>query len=355
LQAAAKGGLTKSTVAVSNGTTGLDIEANDVGYIAVVQIGTPPKDFRILMDSGSSDLWVGATDCKDQQTGVACGNKHTFLGTTTSSSFVDTKKPFQVTYGSGAVAGTIVTDNVAVAGLKLDKHTFGASTLESVQFSGNDVDFDGLMGLAQSALSNQKVLTPPESLAKQGTIKDAIVSYKISRLSDQKNDGQVTFGGLDSSKFDPATLVTIPNVSPIGFWEGALDGASVNGKDLGLTGRTAILDTGTTLIIAPAADATAIHRQIPGAKSDGQGGFTIPCTTTAKVAMTFGGKTFEIQPQDMTFVPINANDPKGDCVSGISSGTIGGPQEWLVGDVFLKNAYFSTDVTKNTVSLAKLI
>ena len=26
-----------------------------------------------------------------------------------------------------------------------------------------------------------------------------------------------------------------------------------------------------------------------------------------------------------------------------------------VGDVFLKNAYFSTDVTKNTISLAQLV
>ena len=29
--------------------------------------------------------------------------------------------------------------------------------------------------------------------------------------------------------------------------------------------------------------------------------------------------------------------------------------EWLVGDVFLKNAYFSVDVGKNAISLAKLV
>jgi len=199
------------------------------------------------------------------------------------------------------------------------------------------------MGLAQSTLSNQKVLTPPESLAKAGTINEAIVSYKISRLSDKKNDGQVTFGGLDTSKFDPATLVTVPNVSKVGFWEGALDAASVDGKDLGLKGRTAILDTGTTLIIAPPADAAAVHAAIPGSTGpDASGSFTIPCTSTASVALTFGGTSFAIQPQDMTFVPVNAKQLTGACLSGISAGTVGGAQEWLVGDVFLKNAYFST-------------
>jgi hypothetical protein len=99
------------------------------------------------------------------------------------------------------------------------------------------------MGLAKSELSTQGVLTPVESLAKAGTIKAVITTFKISRLADQKNDGQVTIGGLDQSLFDPATLVTIPNVNTQGFWEGAVDAITVNGADTGLTGRTAILDT----------------------------------------------------------------------------------------------------------------
>jgi Eukaryotic aspartyl protease len=31
--------------------------------IGTVQLGTPPKDFRLLIDSGSADLWVGAEGC----------------------------------------------------------------------------------------------------------------------------------------------------------------------------------------------------------------------------------------------------------------------------------------------------
>lgn len=306
----------------------------------------------MLMDSGSADMWVGGEACKSLA-GGGCGN-HTFLGTQSSSSFKSLAKTFQVTYGTGQVAGDIITDDVVIAGLKLPAHTFGAATAESVEFSSNDTPFDGLVGLAQSTLSNQKVLTPPESLAKAGLIQSAITSYKISRLADGKNDGEITFGGIDETKIDPASVVTITNVNKNGFWEVPFT-ASVGGKDLGLSGRTAILDTGTSLIIAPAADATALHAQIPGAKSDGQGGFTIPCTTEAQVAFTMGGTAFTIDPRDLLFVPVNQNDLTGDCVSGIMSGQIGGAQEWLVGDVFLKNAYFSHDVGKNAISLAKLV
>ena len=82
---------------------------------------------------------------------------HTFLGTGSSSSFVDTGKPFQVTYGSGAVAGTIVTDNINVAGLALAKHTFGVADEETVDFADDSVPFDGLMGLAQSVSKNSLI------------------------------------------------------------------------------------------------------------------------------------------------------------------------------------------------------
>jgi hypothetical protein len=276
-----------------------------------------------------------------------------FLGQQSSSSFVDTQKPFSVTYGKGSVQGNIITDDLAVAGLKLPGHTFGVATVESDDFSSDSSLFDGIMGLAQSTLSQQQTLTPAESLAKAGQIKEAIVSFKISRLADQKNDGQVTFGGLDTSKFDQNTLVTLNNVNQNGFWEAALDAASVDGKDLGLKGRTAIMDTGTTLVVVPAADAQVIHKSIAGAK-EVNGAFTVPCTTNSSLALTFGKQSFAIDARDLTFTPVDPNNPTGDCISGISSGQIGGANEWLVGDVFLKNAYFSTNVGKNTIQLAKL-
>ena len=232
-------------------------------------------------------------------------------------------------------------------------------------------------------LSNQGVPTPVESLASAGLIDDAITSYKISRLADNKNDGEITFGALDTTKFDPATLVTFDNVATsgatAGFWEGAMDAVTADGQDLGLTGRSAILDTGTTLIVAPPADAAAVHAAIPGAQSDGQGGFVIPCDTTTSVALSFGGASFAIDPRDLIFAA--ADNTGTNCVSGISSGQIVNDTTWpvssnslyyllcfmagltyvlslpspQVGDVFLKNAYFSTDVTKNTISLAQLV
>jgi hypothetical protein len=105
---------------------------------------------------------------------------------------------------------------------------------------------------------------------------------------------------LDDTRFDAATLVEVENVSRVGFWEAEMDAVTVNGVDTGLQGRKAILDTGTTLILAPEADAIKLHQGIEGAKSDGQGGFIVPCTTQAVVEFTFGGKKFSIDPRDVS-------------------------------------------------------
>jgi len=353
LVASDDGSVTPGNPPTDKNSLALDILSDDVGFTTNVQIGTPPRNFSILMDSGSADFWVGAEGCQSSSVkGTDCGN-HTFLGNQSSTSFVDTNQPFSVTYGSGQVSGSIIQDDLAIAGLKLPAHTFGIALQESNDFTG--LKIDGLMGLAKSTLSNQGTPTPVESLAKAGLIKEALTSYKISRVSDEANDGEITFGSLDKTKFDQNTLVTIANLNADGFWEGAVDSATVNGQDLGFRNRSAILDTGTSLMMVPANDAETIHKAIPGAKSDNQGGFTIPCTTNASLAISFGGQSFAIKSEDLLFKPVNPNDLTGDCVSGISSGDIGGPTVWLTGDVFLKNVYLSTNVNRNTIQLAKSI
>ena len=348
LAAAISGGLTPANKPTAEGSLGLDIEANDVGYVANIQIGSAQKVFRMLIDSGSADTWVPSTAC------TGCGDTHQQLGKKTSSTFKAlTGSTFSITYGTGAVRGSLGNDDVTIAGLTIKNHTLGLATQETVDFSDPTVPFDGLMGLAKMELSNSQTPTPIDALYAQGLVPAPVMGYHLGRVADGYNDGEVTFGGVDAQKYT-GPLVEIPNVSTQGFWEAAVDGVSFAGKDLAMSGRTAILDTGTSLIVAPQADADAVHAAIPGSRADGQGGYTIPCTTNGSFAFTFGGQTFDVDPRDMTFLPVNQNDLEGDCVSSISAGSVGGPNEWLVGAAFLKNVYFATNAEVNVIGLAKL-
>ncbi|RSH92580.1 hypothetical protein EHS25_008025 [Saitozyma podzolica] len=345
LQALEDNTVTNSSSDLITGGLDYEIEANDVGYLATVQLGTPAQDFLILMDSGSGDFWVPSSNC----TAAECGN-HLTLGTGSSSTFQASSQSFQVTYGSGAVAGTLCSDTVSIAGMTLDNHAFGVTTQESTQFSASTAPFDGLMGLSFSSLSQQGVSTPIESLASGGQVQQAIMGFALGRVADGENNGEIVFGSADTSKFDASTTQTLDVSSTNGFWQVPLSAITVNNADTS-TGRQAILDTGTSLIVAPIADADAFHAQIQGAQSAGSGMYTIPCTTTATVTMTFGNAAFQIDPRDLLFEP-TSNDLTGDCISAVSAGTVTDDQTWLLGDTFLKNVYFSTNVGASTVSLS---
>nr|XP_019014861.1 endopeptidase [Kwoniella pini CBS 10737]OCF53642.1 endopeptidase [Kwoniella pini CBS 10737] len=345
IQALQEGTLTNSDSDLIQGGLDYIIEANDIGYLCEIQIGTPAQTFLMLMDTGSADTWVPSTTCGLQ----ACGD-HTALGADNSQTFQASEQQFQVTYGSGAVAGVLATDTITIAGMTLENHALGVALQESIQFSGNDVPFDGLVGLALGKLSNQGVSTPIESLASTGLIKSPILGIALGRFTDGENNGELVFGQADTSKFDASTTQSLRVTSDDGFWQIDMAAVNVDGVEV-VQGRQAILDTGTSLIIAPPADAAAFHAQIDGAIDVGGGMFSIPCTINQEITMTFGKIAFQIDVRDLLFQPLS-NDLKGNCLSSISSGLIKDDLTWLLGDSFLKNVYMITNSNDLTIQLS---
>lgn len=60
----------------------------------------------------------------------------------------------------------------------------------------------------------------------------------------------------------------------------------------------ATIDTGTSVIIAPQADAQAIYTAIPGSQLGANGLFTYPCSANPDVALSFAGQNFNIKAAD---------------------------------------------------------
>ncbi|KAH9966261.1 aspartic peptidase domain-containing protein [Lactifluus volemus] len=209
--AVANGTLTPANTPTTPNSIGLADQGADTSYVATIDMGTPPRSFHVLVDSGSADLWVGAEDCVSTS-GTNCGVGKPRLSRLPIFIFVsEYNTVFSNPIWAWGVSGIVVKDNVAIAGLQLGNHPFGVATQETDNFaSSTSSPFDGIMGLARSTISQQRVPTVVEALATNGLIQHAITSYKLSRLADQKNDGEITFGGLDTSKFDQNTLITIP-------------------------------------------------------------------------------------------------------------------------------------------------
>lgn len=100
-------------------------------------------------------------------------------------------------------------------------------------------------------------------------------------------------------------------------------------------------------MIIPPNDADALHNAIPGSVTDGQGNYAFPCSTNADIALVFGGQAFSISPKDYVGGPLSTTSNL--CQSNIVGQQIGGPNQWLNGDVFLKNVYSVFDFDNNQI------
>jgi hypothetical protein len=199
---------------------------------------------------------------------------------------------------------------------------------------------DGIVGLGrlQNAVNNPDGVKAPtlvDVLASQNVISSKQVGIHLSSGgADGTNNGEITFGAADTSVIDgPLNYVAaVDNAN--GFWELPVDSASVGGKTVAIQpGVTAILDSGTSLMLLPAADADAVNLQIPGAVKNGET-YTIPCDASAPVSLTFGGKAYGVDPKNY----VGAKNGTA-CTSNIVGRQTFGATEWLLGDTFLKNVY----------------
>lgn len=288
------------------------------------------------MDTGSSALWVMGEGC----TTTACKSHDTF-GQSNSKTLSQSSDNFNISYKTGNVAGPIVTDDVSIAGLNL-KMEFGLALETTDQF--DNYPMDGILGLARQPGTG---FTPPtffQALQQNKVLKSNIFGLNLQRASDHSNDGEINFGGVDTTKFQ-GDLNYLSTIDGSNWWEIPLGGFSVNGDLTALSSRSAILDSGTSYMFVPPDDAETLFKQIPGSQSTTSNSFTVPCDTNTSISVVFNKVAYEISPKDY----VGASVGNGQCTSNIMSEVAVDNQTWLLGDTFMKNVYTVFDGDENRI------
>ena len=78
----------------------------DILFIAKIKIGSQKQIFNLLLDTGSSILWVGRNTCGGNNKII---NK---FNPSTSSTAIKTIDTFSIQYGSGSCSGYYYLDNI---------------------------------------------------------------------------------------------------------------------------------------------------------------------------------------------------------------------------------------------------
>ncbi|KAJ7492341.1 aspartic peptidase A1 [Mycena latifolia] len=226
-----------------------------VTYIASVGVGSPATTYSLIVDTGSSNTWVGATQ--------------SYVVTSTSTK---TTQTVAVSYGSGSFSGTEYTDQVTLAsGLVIPKQSIGVASRSS-GFDG----VDGILGIGPVDLTEGTLTKSPttliptvtDNLFSQGTITGDVIgiSFEPTTSEDDVN-GSLAFGGTDSTKFTGSIAYTsVTSTTPAGDYWG-INQSITYGTTSILSTTAGIVDTGTTLIYI-ATNAFTKYKSATGAVAD---------------------------------------------------------------------------------------
>ncbi|KAJ7849346.1 aspartic peptidase domain-containing protein [Mycena olivaceomarginata] len=120
-------------------------ELSDTYYYTEVSVGTPAQSFKVMIDTSTSDLWVGGTACVGCPTNVALYD-HSKSSTTVNGTTVVT-----TLYGGNSVQGDVFTDIIRMGGYTVSQQTFWWAYRRPDKLLTSPVS--GIFGFALAGLS----------------------------------------------------------------------------------------------------------------------------------------------------------------------------------------------------------
>jgi saccharopepsin len=314
-------------------------------YYTEIGLGTPAQIFKVILDTGSSNLWVPSADC----TSLAC-YLHTKYVHDDSSTYKANGSEFEIRYGSGSMEGYVSQDTLQLGDLIIPKQDFAEATSEpGLAFAFGK--FDGILGLAYNSISVNHITPPVYNALDQGLLDKGQFAFYLGDADKDTEGGVATFGGYDKSKFT-GDITWLP-VRRKAYWEVKFDGIGLGDEYASLEGHGAAIDTGTSLIALPSGLAEILNAEI-GAKKGWSGQYAVECETRdslPNLTLTFDGFNFTIGPYDYTL------EVSGSCISAFTPMDFPAPvgPMAIIGDAFLRKYYSIYDLENNAVGLAKAI
>ncbi|KAK1666240.1 hypothetical protein QYE76_054399 [Lolium multiflorum] len=338
-------------------------------YYGEVGIGTPPQNFTVIFDTGSSNLWVPSSECYSSN---ACHLHKSYIASR-SSTYTKKGKRVSIHYRTGAIAGYISQDNVQVGGLVVKNQDFIEASLEqSITFMLEKID--GIVGLGFKEMSSAGAEPVWYNMVSQGLVGSPVFSFWLNRHAGKVKGGEIVFGGVDPNHYKGRH--TYVPITMKGYWQFDMGDVLIGGNSTGLckSGCAAIVDSGASFLTGPTEIINEINWRLPIPRfvskacknvvskfgrqivhlllkrvcsfpkmCDGipipTGESSVDCgelKSMPDIAFTIGAKQFVLKPEQY-IVKIGEGDAT-KCTSGFSAMDVpptGGPL-WILGDIFME-------------------
>ncbi|KAF9783230.1 acid protease [Thelephora terrestris] len=323
-------------------------------YISTITLGG--SSFPVLLDTGSSDLWVAGS-----------------VSQTTSLGKSET-----LSYAIGKAGGEIQAATLDFAGYTVNNQAY-VQVLDTSTFSFNiqAQGFSGLIGLGPNSgskiyddLSGSTGYSVLNRIFTENNVSSPSITFYLDRANGTaiSNNGMLTIDEVlpQYSNITSYTKLSVDKVHRLTdadqHWQVFTDANGIIGPD----GNTitlksiapsapkgqlvAVIDTGFTLTQVPRYVSDAIYGCVPGAVFDSKNQFwTVPCDSLINVSFEFGGVQIPIHPLDTVMSEFNYKDANGNtaCVGSFqpitSAFSLLGEYDMVLGMSFLRNVYTYID------------
>ncbi|SCU90089.1 LADA_0F01728g1_1 [Lachancea dasiensis] len=394
----------------NDGTALVYLKNEQTFYSVEIGVGTPAQNQTLLIDTGSSDLWVmgsnnpycagsssssskknanlenkdlfswfssltadftttdivSATDTPTSTSvpsgdaTLSCSQWGTFA-TSSSSTFKSNDTEFYISYGDGTYAlGTWGSDRITLQDIEIPRVNFGVANESTSEF--------GVLGLGMEELESTNTLSTsgdqytyinfPSALKLQGDIHTRAFSLFLDELD--ASHGSILFGAVDHSKYS-GNLYTVPIINtyksqgyanPIRF-EVTLQGLGLIVNETGTTITTTkipvVLDSGSTLSYLPSSLVSAVASNLDATYSSSSGLYFFDCSEISdedSFVFDFGG--FQISSSLKNYVLETSSGSQ--CALGMVPQSSG---SFILGDNFLTAAYVVFDIDNMQISMAQ--
>jgi len=314
-------------------------------YWGEVQIGTPPKTFQTLFDTGSSNLWVPAYNCSKFV--GSCKRSAQKYNPSDSSTFQPNGTSFEIRYGTGSMKGFVAHDVLQIGSLKTDLDFACATNEPGITFK--TAKFDGILGLAWPTIAVDGIVPPMQALYDAHQLDENVFAFLLQK--DPSETGELTIGGYNSKYVNNPVWA---NLKSENYWTVDMKGLSFGGVSA-TTVPNAIVDSGTSLIVGPKDDVAKVAKQM-GATTVAAGEYEVDCDATlldmqVELGSSTGTITLTVPGEDLKIKICQAGQCQ--CLLGIAGMDIGQPL-WILGDVFMRDYYTMFDIDNERVGFSQI-
>jgi len=317
-------------------------------FFGTITIGTPPQSFKVLIQTGSSNLWVPSANCNNTNANCFAHNK---FSADSSSTYKPNGTEFNILYHTGEVSGYLSIDTVNIGGLNIKNQTFGEAINMVIESP-----FDGFLGLGPSVFAVDGVDPPFYNLFKQGLIEEPTFSFYLKPHSARPEVGEVIFGGSDPKHYK-GDFTYVQFIDPLFYWQFEIDGITIGETTVCNEIISAITATGDSYISGPTDQVNTINEAIGATlirTGKYKGNYKVSCDALPNLptlAFTIGGKQFEL----------NGNEyirrfSHSICLSGFAGLDIPPPYGplWVLGEAFFGRYYTEFDLENTRIGFAEV-